>query len=311
MKGTSFSGCVCYVLKEDKSRLLEAVGVTGTPEQMASDFELQTLLNDKVKNTVGHISLSFMKEDGARIKVDDVYMLGIARDYMERMGIKNTQYLVARHTDREHPHLHIVFNRVDNNGKTISDKNDRFRNEKVCKMITSKYRLHFSDGKQNIKEERLRHYDRARHEVFKALKSEVAKAKSWDSLKERLADRGIDLMFKVSRTDREIQGVKFSYGNYTFSGSKVDRAFSYANINHRLTENASINSFEQSVSGIYSKEDIRQEASHSYQTDNTIGIGLGLLNGFNSNNASDIEANQEMSEIERRKRAKRKRGMRL
>ena len=51
-KGTSFSGCVCYVLREDKSKLLEAVGVEGTPEQMAEQFELQTLLNDKVKNPV-------------------------------------------------------------------------------------------------------------------------------------------------------------------------------------------------------------------------------------------------------------------
>ncbi|SEG01054.1 Relaxase/Mobilisation nuclease domain-containing protein [Parabacteroides chinchillae] len=59
-KGTSFSGCVCYVLREDKPKLLEAVGVEGTPEQMDEQFELQTLLNDKVKNTVGHISLSFL-----------------------------------------------------------------------------------------------------------------------------------------------------------------------------------------------------------------------------------------------------------
>ena len=54
-KGTSFSGCVCYVLREYKSKLLGAIGVEGTPEQMAEQFELQTLLNDKVKNTVGQI----------------------------------------------------------------------------------------------------------------------------------------------------------------------------------------------------------------------------------------------------------------
>ena len=48
-KGTSFGGCVRYVLKEEKSKLLEAVGVEGTPEQMAEQFELQALLNDKVK----------------------------------------------------------------------------------------------------------------------------------------------------------------------------------------------------------------------------------------------------------------------
>lgn len=48
-KGTSFSWCVCYVLKEEKSKLLEAVGVDGTPEQMAEQFELQSLLNEKSK----------------------------------------------------------------------------------------------------------------------------------------------------------------------------------------------------------------------------------------------------------------------
>ena len=63
VKGTSFGGCVNYVLKEEKSRLLEAVGVEGTPSEMAEQFELQTLLNDKVKNTVGHISLNFSAEN--------------------------------------------------------------------------------------------------------------------------------------------------------------------------------------------------------------------------------------------------------
>ena len=104
VKGTSFSGCVNYVLKEDKSRLLKAVGVYGSPEEIAEQFELQTLLNDKVKNTVGHISLSFSAEDGDRIRDDDGLMLKIAHDYMKLMGIENTQFIIARHTDRDHPH---------------------------------------------------------------------------------------------------------------------------------------------------------------------------------------------------------------
>ena len=74
-KGTSFSGCVRYVLKEEKSKLLEAVGVNGSPEQMAEQFELQALLNDKVKNIVGHTSLNFSPEDGECLKSDDALML--------------------------------------------------------------------------------------------------------------------------------------------------------------------------------------------------------------------------------------------
>ena len=107
-KGTSFGGCVSYVLKEEKSKLLEAVGVEGTPEQMAEQFELQSLLNDKVKNIVGHTSLNFSPEDSERLKYDDELMLQIAHDYMKLMGIENTQYIIARHIDREHPHCHIV-----------------------------------------------------------------------------------------------------------------------------------------------------------------------------------------------------------
>ena len=176
-KGTSFGGCVRYVLKEEKSKLLEAAGVDGTPEQMAEQFELQALLNDKVKNIVGHTSLNFSPEDGERLKSDDTLMLQIAHDYMKLMCIENTQYIIARHIDREHPHCHIVFNRVDNDGKTISDKNDFRRNEKACKMLTAKYRLHFANGKDHIKEERLRPYDRAKHEIYKALKEELPKLK--------------------------------------------------------------------------------------------------------------------------------------
>ena len=101
-KGTSFGDCVRYVLKEEKSKLLEAAGVEGTPEQIEEQFELQALLNDKEKNIVGHTSLNFSQEDSARLKSDDVLMLIITHDYMKLIGIENTQYIIARHIDREH-----------------------------------------------------------------------------------------------------------------------------------------------------------------------------------------------------------------
>ena len=127
---------------------------------------------------------------------------------------------------------------MDNDGRTISDKNDFYRNEKACKMLTAKYRLHFANGKENIKEERLRPYDRAKHEVYKALKEELPNARSWNELKEALSDRDIEMKFKVGRTTMEVQGVKFEYGGISFSGSKVSREFSYMNIDHQLRRNA-------------------------------------------------------------------------
>lgn len=307
-KGTSFGGCVRYVLKEEKSKLLEAVGVDGTPEQMADQFELQALLNDKVKNIVGHTSLNFSPEDGKRLKSDDALMLQIAHDYMKLMGIENTQYIIARHIDREHPHCHIVFNRVDNDGKTISDKNDFRRNEKACKMLTAKYRLYFANGKEHIKEERLRPYDRAKHEIYKALKEELPKVQNWTDLKDALADRDIDMKFKVSRTTREIQGVKFDYNGFSFSGSKVSREFSYLNIDNRLEQNAWESSFEYPKQGFtHNDEEVQQSVSHS-ETDSS--ISLGLLNGSSSYDATAAEE-AEFNRLMKKKKAKRKRSFHL
>ena len=307
-KGTSFGGCIRYVLKEEKSKLLEAVGVDGTPEQMAEQFELQALLNDKVKNIVGHTSLNFSPEDGKRLKSDDALMLQIAHDYMKLMGIENTQYIIARHIDREHPHCHIVFNRVDNDGKTISDKNDFRRNEKACKMLTAKYRLYFANGKEHIKEERLRPYDRAKHEIYKALKEELPKVQNWTDLKDALADRDIDMKFKVSRTTREIQGVKFEYNGFSFSGSKVSREFSYLNIDNRLEQNAWESSFEYPKQGFtHNDEEVQQSVSHS-ETDSS--ISLGLLNGSSSYDATAAEE-AEFNRLMKKKKTKRKRGFHL
>ena len=61
--GSSFAGTVGYAMKE-LSRILDAEGVN-PPEvkNIIEDFKDQTRLNPRLKNTVGHISLSFSPED--------------------------------------------------------------------------------------------------------------------------------------------------------------------------------------------------------------------------------------------------------
>ena len=73
---------------------------------------------------VGHISLSFVPGDTP--KLSDKLMADIAKEYLRRMGVVNTQYIISRHHDKPHPHVHIVYNRVNNDGSSISgDQNFR------------------------------------------------------------------------------------------------------------------------------------------------------------------------------------------
>lgn len=148
-KRASFAKLVNYVNNPKKARLIDSKDVrldNNATIAASMQGQAEDKPGRKLKNPVYHISLDFAHEDTP--KLTDSLMAEIAREYMKRMGIVNTQYITCRHTDKEHPHLHIVANRVDNAGNTISDRNDAIRNVAVCKALTREYGLHFSKAKR-------------------------------------------------------------------------------------------------------------------------------------------------------------------
>ncbi|MDB4583113.1 relaxase/mobilization nuclease domain-containing protein, partial [Draconibacterium sp.] len=152
-------------------------------------------------------------------------------------GILNTQFVIARHYDEEHPHIHIVLNRIDNHGKTISNKNDRYRSEKICKELTRKYNLYFAKGKENVKIQRLNEPNKTRYEIYYSLKKIVGTCRSWQELEARLNKEGIEIRYKFLGKTDVVQGISFTKNNLKFNGSKVDRQFSYSKIDFQLNKN--------------------------------------------------------------------------
>ena len=248
MKGSGFKGVINYILDPKKgTELIDSTGVrTDSISHIAQSFIDQTELNPRVGKVVGHISLSFSAQDSS--KLSNEFMIQTAREYMEKMGIKDTQYIIGRHFDKEHPHVHIAFNRIDNNGKTISDRNDRFRSEKICKELTTKYGLYFSDGKEKVKEHRLKEPDKTKYEIYQALKAEIARCRNWKDLLIHLKKQDIDVRFKYKGNSQEVQGIIFEKNGYHFNGSKVDRGFSYSKIDFALQQNT--REHEQQIQGV-------------------------------------------------------------
>ena len=224
-KGSSFRGCVSYVLGKQDARLLEAEGVLsdGIPAVVAG-FQAQRMMNPDIRQPVGHISLSYAPEDAHRLT--DSMMVLLAREYMEKMGIKDTQYIIARHHDQKHPHIHIVYNRIDNNGRTISDRNDRVRNVAVCKEMKEKYGLYFGKGKDRVRTHRLKGEDKIRYEIYHAVKDALARTCTWSQFVDELAGHGIQTTFKYKGKSDVVQGLSFSKDGLTFKASEIDRSFS-------------------------------------------------------------------------------------
>lgn len=234
-KRSNFARLVNYANNSKKARLIDSKDVR-LDNNATIAASMQGQADDKpgrkLTNPVYHISLNFAREDGVRLT--DELMSEIAREYMRRMGIVNTQYIICRHTDTAHPHLHIVANRVDNDGNTISDSNDSRRSAKICRELTQEYGLHIANGKDKVRRDRLRGKDRVKYRIYDAVKAAMLKCRSWSELDKTLTKEGIQIRFRYDTQKGRIIGISFTADDCTFSDSKIDRTMSYFALDRRL-----------------------------------------------------------------------------
>ena len=308
VKGSSFKGVVSYILdKEKDAKILVCDGLFAEDKDtIAMSFEAQSKMNSRVTKPVGHISLAFSKEDEHRLT--DRAMAGIASEYLKEMGITDTQILIVRHFDKEHPHVHIAFNRIANNGRTICDRNERIRSARICKELTRKYNLYFASGKERVKQHRLKEPDKTKYGLYAILKSEVSKCGNWNILAANLKKQGVDVQFKYKGKSDEVQGVVFTMNGYSFSGSKIDRRFSYSKIDAAL--NANCHEERQRVA-------TNQTADHEYpmqqppqyeprSNDDLYSGSIGLLMPDNANAQADENYFEEQLKRKDKKKKQRK-----
>ncbi len=228
--GSDFKGLVDYANRDDRetdARVIDSRGVcTVTNQSIADSFATQAMMRKDATDPVRHISISFSPEDARRfpnIERGDAFMAHLAREWMTMMGFVNTQYLVVRHNDHDHPHCHIVLNLVDNDGNLLNTSNDLRRNVKVCKAIKKKYGLAFgrTDGKK-VNQDRLRGYDKHKYAIMMPALDALAKAKNWSQFRVLLAKEGIAIRVAVSK-DGSINGISFQKDDFRISGSSLNK----------------------------------------------------------------------------------------
>ena len=310
-KGSSFGGCIRYVTGKDEAKIIASDGVLlGTNAEITQSFELQRQLNPRIKKPVGHIALSFKPEDKPRLT--DEFMAKIALEYMQMMGITDTQFIIVRHHNTDNPHCHIVYNRINNESKLISDRNDYRRNEQVTKALKSKYGFTYGTDKSNTNTRKLRNAERAKYEIHNAVNDAFKVADSWQKFKSELEKRGVHLELVYKDKERtKVQGIRFCKDGYSFKGTQISRGYSFGKLNARFegmenyvsAKSISILQYEQG----YHKNNQEPSISESSQ-DPWDGISsIGLLAPAN---AQTFEQFPE-DESSKKKKKKRRRGCSL
>ena len=287
-KGSCFSGCVEYALalkeKNKEARLLYSEGLlTDTPKDIIDGFECQRHLNSRVQHWCGHISLSYSPKDAERMS--DEFMVTLALEYMDKMGIKNTQFIIARHLDKEHPHCHIVYNRVDNDGKCVSDSFEYYRNNEICDEMKQKYGLTYGENKDNVKTQSLKGRPKIRQEIYLAVQAAKRSAKDWTTFQRELAQKGVTVRKKFRRGSTEVDGLSYFKDGQKFKASQVDRngRCSYDVICKALNRNKNRQSQPTSPSPKPMLQQPKQEPS---AVDKVLEAGADMVEGLASSSLS-------------------------
>lgn len=232
--GQGFAGLVDYAndIKNKETNIIASDGMDLTSNKsIVASFSLQAKSRQSLRNFVGHISLNFAPEDTP--KLSDRLMADIAQEYLRRMGIVNTQYVVFRHHDKPHAHVHIVYNRVDNDGNAIAGDQGFRKSARITQALTREYGLAFGKGKKKVNRHRLKGKDAAKYCIYDAVADAMKSCRSMEALKVALSAQGIGMNI-VHNAEGKAKGVVFTCDNISFAGYRIDRSMTYAKLCQRM-----------------------------------------------------------------------------
>jgi len=228
--GKTFYGACRYICKDTKRAIiLQTEGIRNYDYKlMAEDFERQHFLRPTLSKAVFHGIISFYPGE----KLHDETMAAIAKEYLQQIKIINTQFLVVKHIDKKHLHLHILANLVDNNGEAIKDSWIGFRGKKIAQKLTLKYKLKQAIAKDlsMTNFEALNKKEANKYVIYQAILEALPNCNYVKDLEAMLLKKKIETLYKYKEQLAKLQGISFKIGDYKYKGSDIDRKFSINNL---------------------------------------------------------------------------------
>ena len=248
--GKSFAGALRYHLKKlqypdgQQAELLESNFASCEQGDILREVAWLRQLRPKLNRYVYHTSLNFSPAEAD--KLDNNKMLSIAKDYLEKMGFNDNQYLIFRHHDAHHPHIHLLVNRIRFDGQVVSDSNNYQRSEQALREIERRYGLDpVLPRRQAIqraaKKDELEMVLRTGKPSQKMLLQEVLKTilqqrnQTLDGLIQAGEKAGIHFLFNQSANGR-VSGITYFKEDFKIKGQALGKAFKWTTLVKQLND---------------------------------------------------------------------------
>jgi hypothetical protein len=270
-KGSGFRGTIDYILDTGglNGKDVEVIASCGVniplgedfrprfdPSRISRSFRLQSALRPGISKPVRHLILSCPPEDLEKMTSEE--WASVADEYMKRMGIVETQYLIARHREKDNPHVHIIYNVVDDEGRPLDEHNFFIRNKQVCRDITIKRNYAWGKEKAISQADINTPKARVQYALARTVTEQIYYAEDFDDLIGRLERQGIGVEIKTQeKTGRK--GVVFTaageHGDtLCFSGRSLGSYLTYGSIQSIFSHKAGYDEAFEKAEDMLSQE---------------------------------------------------------
>ena len=252
--GKSFTGALRYNMKklfdtrQDKRAELLATNFSSVnAKEIGREVEWLRQLRPNLNRYVYHTSLNFSATEAASLNNEK--LLAIGQDYLQAMGYTSNQFLIFRHHDAEHPHLHLLANRICFDGSVVSDSNNYEKSEAVVRRLEKQYGLTAVEGSKQAtdrapKKDEIEMSLRTRHPSTKMLLQQLLSGLLQDSgtgnrklsfaafIRQGEA-LGIHFIFNQASTGR-VTGITYQYQDFKVTGKALGNRYKWGELIKQL-----------------------------------------------------------------------------
>ncbi|WP_245246333.1 relaxase/mobilization nuclease domain-containing protein [Nostoc sp. ATCC 53789] len=244
-KGRGFRGLLNYLESQKDAKLIGGNMGGNNARALAREFKISRQLNPEADRVVYHASLSLPDNE----RLDELTWNELANRYLEEMGFDSNQYVVYRHSNTEHDHIHICASRIRlDNGKIVHDSWDYKRSETIIRQLEQDYGLQQTQssheklsrnpsiGQQKrlerehseyINGERLTPQERPIKQQLQELIDRATIDKlTMPQLVERLQLQGVEVRHGLTRNGKS-KGISYSWNDQKFSGTSLGPAYTF------------------------------------------------------------------------------------
>ena len=230
--GGGFRGALEYDLQEGKSELLETNLAGETPRAMAQEFGEVRQLRPNLGKAVFHASVSAALGE----HLTNAQWVAIAHRALDGLGLTDNQYVITRHTDTEHEHIHILANRITFGGEVVNDWQFKRRLEPLMREIERDYGLRAVAPSQEAArkaptqgeiEYALRTGEPSlKHQLQDLCDAAMQDCRNLSTYIQRLEAVGVDVIPTVQLNGAKVSGLMYRLNEGLMKGSDLGKAYS-------------------------------------------------------------------------------------